>query len=147
VSPAVGAGRDRDRAAGWHGAHRRSLLQPLITALRWVGHWAPLLRNQLARRAAHPASKLGRWANGAIEDSIQTAREVIGDRAWPLRNRTPLNLLLELVRLRINKLDSQIAYASAVRKHLDSTGGRPTHSAAIADQDDADGRRAYSLRA
>jgi hypothetical protein len=33
------------------------------------------------------------------------------------------------------------------RKHLDSTGGRPTHSVAIADQGDADGRRAYSLRA
>jgi len=112
-----------------------------------VTHWAPLLQAQLVRRAAQPADQPGQWANGAIEDPIRTAREVIGDRAWTLRHRTRLNLLLELVRLRINKLDSQVAYAAAIRKHLDSTGGRPTHTAAIADQDDADGRRAYSLRA
>jgi hypothetical protein len=55
--------------------------------------------------------------------------------------------LLDLVRLRINKLDSQAANACANGKHLDATGGQPTHSAAIADQDDANGRRVYSLRA
>jgi hypothetical protein len=114
---------------------------------RWVTHWAPLLHSQPARRAAHPAARPGHWANGAIEALIRTAREVIGDRAWTLRNRIRLNLLLDLVRLRINKLDSQVAYASAIRKHLDATGGRPVHTAAIADQDDANGRRVYSLRA
>jgi hypothetical protein len=113
---------------------------------RWVTHWAPLLQTQIMRRATQPAGVPGHWANGAIEDPIRIAREVIGDRAWTLRNRTRLNLLLDLVRLRINKLDSQAAYATAIRKHLDATGGRPIHTAAIADQDDAHGRRVYSLR-
>jgi hypothetical protein len=76
-----------------------------------------------------------------------TAVAFTGDRAWTLRIRVRLNLLLELLRLRINKLDSQATYASAIRKHLDATGGRPTHRSAIADQDDANGRRVYSLRA
>jgi hypothetical protein len=111
-----------------------------------VTHWAPLLQTQIVRRATQPAGVPGHWANGAIEDPIRIAREVIGDRAWTLRNRTRLNLLLDLVRLRINKLDSQAAYATAIRKHLDATGGRPIHTAAIADQDDAHGRRVYSLR-
>jgi hypothetical protein len=113
---------------------------------RWVTHWAPLLQGQLACRAAHPADMPGHWANGAIAAPIRTAREVIGDRAWTLRNRTRLNLLLDLVRLRINKLDWQAVYASAIRKHLDATGGRPAHKAAIPDQDDAHARRVYSLR-
>jgi hypothetical protein len=43
-------------------------------------------------------------------------------------------------------LDAQVAYATAIRKHLDATGGRPAHKAAIPDQDDAHGRRVYSLR-
>jgi hypothetical protein len=90
---------------------------------RWVTHWAPLLQTQIVRRATQPAGVPGHWANGAIEDPIRIAREVIGDRAWTLRNRTRLNLLLDLVRLRINKLDSQAAYATAIRKHLDATGG------------------------
>jgi hypothetical protein len=88
-----------------------------------VTHWAPLLQTQIVRRATQPAGVPGHWANGAIEDPIRIAREVIGDRAWTLRNRTRLNLLLDLVRLRINKLDSQAAYATAIRKHLDATGG------------------------
>jgi hypothetical protein len=54
---------------------------------------------------------------------------------------------LDLVRLRIDKLGSQAAYASAVRKHLATTGGRAAHSFAVADQDDANGRRVCSQRA
>ncbi len=113
----------------------------------WVTHGAPLLRTQLVRRATHPAGVPGRWANGAIEDPIRITRKIIGNRAWTLRNRTRLNLLLDLVRLRINKLDPQAAYGTAIRKHLDATGGRPVHTAAIADQDDAHGLRVHSLRA
>ena len=45
--------------------------------------------------------------------------------AWTPRNRTRLNLLLDLVRLRIDKLNSQVLFASAVRKHRDGTAAGP----------------------
>jgi hypothetical protein len=54
-------------------------------------------------------------------------------------------VLRDLVRLRINRLDFQAAYATTIRKHLDATGGPRFRTAAIAAQDDAHGRRGYSL--
>lgn len=89
---------------------------------KWVNAWEPKLRCQLARRAAHPVDRIGVWANGAIEDPIRVARQVLERRAWTFRNLARMNLLLELVRLRINAHDDTHAYAAAIRKHLAKNG-------------------------
>ena len=119
---------------------RRSELQ------RWVAHWSPRLQSQLAIRATHPGGTPEHWANGAIEHPIKLTRQVIGNRAWTLRNRTRMNLLLDLVRLRVNKADNPRLYTAAIRDHLLTNAGVPSHTSAIADPDDANGRRIDSLR-
>lgn len=100
---------------------------------RWVGHWTPLLATQLARRGAWPDGIPGHWASGAIEEELAVVKAVVGDRAWTLRNRRRMNLLLEQVRLRVNERDSAAVYAVTIRNHLLTRGGRPAHSVRIAD--------------
>lgn len=111
----------------------------------WVARWSPRLRAQLLRRASHPPDMPGHWANGAVEHSLQVTRRVIGNRAWTLRNRARANLLLTLVRLRVNKADSSRAYEAAIRTHLLDHRGHPAVTDPVADQDVA-GVRTYSLR-
>lgn len=57
-----------------------------------------------------------------------------------------MNLLLDLVRLRVNKADNPRLYTAAIRDHLLTNAGVPSHTSAIADPDDANGRRIDSLR-
>jgi hypothetical protein len=110
----------------------------------WVDHWGPQLQGQLIRRAAHPAGVPGHWANGAIEHPLKLVGAVVGRRAWTLRNRARMDLLLELVRLRVNKQDNARRYTLAITEDL--TAGGHTHCIPdIADQDIA-GAKVYSLR-
>ena len=59
-----------------------------------------------------------------------------------------MNQLLGLMRLRINRLDNQEAWAEIIRVHLNENGGAPVRPRKLADPTtyDAAGRRVYSLR-
>lgn len=86
---------------------------------KWVAHWNKRMQAQTLRRDQLPAH----YANGAIEASIATTRAVIGRRAWTLRNLPRMNLLLELVRLRINRHDDVRSYTTAIRNHVEAAAG------------------------
>lgn len=89
---------------------------------RWVDHWAKRLRVQVARRASIPPH----YANGAIERPLAEVRRMLERRKWCFRNRARMDLLLDLVRLRLRGLDRETVYAVRIRDHLVATGGRPT---------------------
>lgn len=61
-------------------------------------------------------------------------------RAFCYRNAVRTNRMLELVRLRLDRADDPLAYAAAIRAHLDANGGRLTRQGSIRDQ-----RGQYSL--
>ena len=79
-------------------------------------HW---VRPQASWRARLPAHH----ANGAVEHVLSRTRDVIGARAFTLRNEYRTNQMLELVRLRLNRHADETTYASALRDHL-AAGGR-----------------------
>lgn len=91
-----------------------------LATQRWVRHWRTRMRLQTKRRSSLPAH----YANGAIEPPIAIVRSVLESRRWTFRNRERMDLLLELVRLRVRRLDSERAYARAIREHLEATGGQ-----------------------
>ena len=85
---------------------------------KWMRDKNKMMTNQLARRG-----EVSVYANGAIEAPIQVVREGIERRAWCFRNLARMNLLLEMMRLRLNKVDSVDAYALLIRDHLAATNG------------------------
>lgn len=91
------------------------------------------MATQLARQGSLPADRYDHWATGAIEEAPALVHAVIGDRAGMLRNGRRMNLLLELVRLRISKRGSAVGYAIAIRNDRIADGGRPVHTARMAD--------------
>jgi hypothetical protein len=86
---------------------------------QWVAHWNKRMQAQTLRRDQLPEH----YANGAIEAAIATTRAVIGRRAWTFRNLPRMNLLLELVRLRINRHDDVRSYTTAIRNHVEAAAG------------------------
>jgi hypothetical protein len=101
--------RDAERAAG----------SP--TLKKWMTKKNAMVTRQLARRG-----EVSVYANGAIEAPIRAVRANIESRAWCFRNRARMNLLLELMRLNLNKVASQDIYSTTIREHLKANGGRPT---------------------
>lgn len=91
---------------------------------KWVKHWDRRMRIQTARRASLP----DHHSSGAVEGAITTVRQVLERRRFTFRNLTRMNLLLELVRLRINRQDDPRGYATLIRQHLEATGGAPARS-------------------
>jgi hypothetical protein len=89
-----------------------------VNGRRWVKHWRKRMRVQTARRASLPAH----YANGAVEDPLKMVRQVIDRRKFAFRNRARMNLLLELVRLRVLRADSVRTYAEDIRAHLVAEG-------------------------
>jgi hypothetical protein len=79
----------------------------------WGQKRVPVLADQVAGRDEQPV--LG---NGAIEPAIATIRSVLECRAWCFRNAEWVNRLLELVRLRIDRVDNADRYAASIRAHL-----------------------------
>jgi hypothetical protein len=59
------------------------------------------------------------------EAAIREVRDVLERRAFCFRNAERTNRLLELVRLRLNKVDDAGHYAAKIRQYLDA-GGRLT---------------------
>jgi hypothetical protein len=64
-------------------------------------------------------------SNGSAEAAIREVRDVLERRAFCFRNAERTNRLLELVRLRLNKVDDAGHYAAKIRQYLDA-GGRLT---------------------
>ena len=62
-------------------------------------------------------------SNGAAEAALREVRQLIGNRAFCFRNAERTNRLLELARLRLNKVDDVGHYAAEIRKYLEA-GGR-----------------------
>ena len=89
---------------------------------RWARHWNKTMKIQTAQRASIPP----RDANGAVEDATRLVRQMLERRSWTFRNEQRMNLLLELVRLRINGQDSERAYHKSIRDHLQANHGRPS---------------------
>jgi hypothetical protein len=60
-------------------------------------------------------------------------RQLIGNRAFCFRNAERTNRLLELARLRLNKVDDVGHYAAEIRKYLEA-GGRLTPQLTVKDK-------------
>ncbi|WP_449372817.1 hypothetical protein [Arthrobacter psychrolactophilus] len=90
----------------------------------WVRIHGDQIRRQTERRATIPPV----YANGALENSLNRVRTIIGDRAFSFRNRARLNLLLELVRLGLLRADNASDYATSIRAHLIAHQGHPKRS-------------------
>ena len=116
----------------------------LPTSAKWVSHWDKKLSAQTARRSSIPAH----YSTGPLDRAIATLRQWTESRKWTFRNAERMNQLLGLMRLRINRLDNQEAWAEIIRVHLNENGGAPVRPRKLADPTtyDAAGRRVYSLR-
>jgi hypothetical protein len=55
---------------------------------------------------------------------LQQVREFTAPRAFCYRNAERTNRMLELVRLRLNKLDDPVAYARHIRQHLENSNSQ-----------------------
>ncbi len=105
--------------AGWDAFDTAVAADPrAVSGRKWVAHWRKRMRVQTARRASIPAH----YANGAVEDPLKMVRQVIDRRKFAFRNRARMNLLLELVRLRVLRADSVRTYAEDIRAHLVAEG-------------------------
>ena len=79
---------------------------------RWMKGKCRMMATQLSRRG-----EIDVYSNDAIEAPIRTVRQGIERRAWCVRNRAQMDLLLEMMRLRLNKVDSVDAYSRLIRDH------------------------------
>jgi hypothetical protein len=105
---------------GWQAFYEAATATGGATA-KWARHWDKRMTAQTRRRPSIPPH----YANGAIEDPIRQVRQMLERRSWTFRNLKRMNLLLELVRLRVNGVDSEAAYSRTIRQHLAANGGRP----------------------
>jgi len=103
--------------AGWR-AYRAGMSG--ITVLDWISRHDRWITRQVRRRPHIPAH----YSIGALEMPLQQVREFMEPRAFCYRNAERTNRMLELVRLRLNKVDDPLEYARSIRQHLDNTAGR-----------------------
>jgi hypothetical protein len=71
-------------------------------------------------------------SNGSAEAAIREVRDVLERRAFCFRNAERTNRLLELVRLRLNKVDDVCHYAAKIRQNPEA-GGRLTPQLTVKD--------------
>lgn len=117
----------------------------LAEITRWVDHWDRRMTRQTARRSELPPH----YSTGALEPRLRELRGMLERRKWTFRNRTRMNLLLELMRLHLNRLDDPGRFAASIRSHLDANGGDPARPRKLADPivfDPVSGDRRYTLR-
>lgn len=95
----------------------------------WVAANDRKVSDQVSRRATLPAHH----STGALDEVLAKVREFMEPRAFCYRNAERTNRMLNLVRLRLNRADDPVAYASAIRKHLDEHGGQLPAQGAIKD--------------
>lgn len=110
----------------FHGPSEWQALRDLVRVTgspalqKWMTKNGRMLSSQLARRG-----EVSVYSNGAIEAPIQIVRESLKRRSWCFRNRARMDLLLEMMRLRLNKVDAADAYARLIREYLAAMKGRP----------------------
>ncbi len=132
----------------------RQLWRPFVREVRaagiealdlWLDEIDPLIEDQFARRGpsiARPSDTP--LSTGGLEQLARPVKDAIYRRRFALKNRKRLNrlLMLLLMQLHLNGLDSQTAYTTTIRDWLTANGGRPRGTRrAIADR-----RGAPSLR-
>lgn len=131
---------------GWDAFAQAVAAEPAAASTRrWVRHWDKRMRVQTARRASLPAH----YSTGALDPKLRDVRQMLDRRKWTFRNRTRLNLLLDLVRLHINRADDVTRWTSLIRAHLETNGGQSAYPRRMADPmsyDPATGNRSYTLR-
>lgn len=91
-----------------------------VTTQAWITSHDADITDQVAQRSTLPAHH----STGAIEPVIAAVREFMEPRAFCYRNAERTNRMLELVRLRFNRCDDPLRYATAIRTHLETTGGQ-----------------------
>ncbi len=107
---------------GWDAFDAAVTADPgLPNTARWVDFWRKDMQAQTSRRRAIPRH----YANGAVEDPIKVVRQVLERRAWCFRNRKRMDLLLQLVALRIRRVDDERVYANDIREFLIEKAGKP----------------------
>lgn len=114
-----------DTAPGWKAfksiADRLELEPPKRKLLdQWIRSRDGLLSVELAVPGLPD-----HWGNGPVEQALRQVRDQIERRAFCYRNAARMNLLLELIRLRINRHDDVDAYAAAIRTHLQAARTLP----------------------
>jgi len=144
-------------AAGWAAFRQVVLATPgLGRTQAWVRHWDAQMTAQTSRRATMPPH----YSTGALDPQLAVVREMLERRAWTFRNLARMNLLLGLVRLRVNRMDVTDRWAAVVAEdaasHLaaltaaDDRRHRPAvaHASRLDEQARylLDGSREYSLR-
>lgn len=101
-----------------------------VTVEAWIDSYDWWITRQVRRRRYIPAH----YSTGALEMPLQQVREFMEPRAFCYRNAERTNRMLELVRLRLNKLDDPVTYARHIRQYLDATGGRLPTQGTIRDR-------------
>jgi hypothetical protein len=144
-------------AAGWAAFRHAVLTTPgLGRTQAWVRRWDAQMTAQTSRRATMPPQ----YSTGALDPQLAVAREMLERRAWTFRNLARMNLLLGLVRLRVNRMDVTERWAAAVAARAtpdlaalagaDDHRHRPAvaHASRLDEQARylLDGSREYSLR-
>lgn len=102
---------------------------PGATLNAWIAAMDEQVTAQVGRRTHLPAHH----STGALDEVLAKVREFAEPRAFCYRNAERTNRMLELVRLRLNRHDDPLAYATAIRTHLDANGGKMTRQGSIAD--------------
>jgi hypothetical protein len=110
----------------------------------WVRQWDNKMRTQTTRRSLLPAHH----STGALDPKLQVIRQALYERKWTFRNRERMNLLLDLIRLRLNRHATERTWTVLIREHLDENGGIPVRPRRLEDPTtyNANGDRVYSLR-
>lgn len=121
---------------GWR-AFKAGVAGAGLSVEEWVERYDAQMVVQTERRARMP----DHHSTGALERSLTEVRRFVGPRAYCYRNAERTNRMLELVRLRLNKVDDPNAYAAAIRAYLDANSGRLPRQGYIRDK-----RGHYSLR-
>ena len=103
--------------------------------------WASSVDAQVSAQVALRATLPQHHSTGALDEVLAKVREFMEPRAFCYRNAERTNRMLELVRLRLNRTDDPVTYASAIREHLAANGGRLARQGSIRDP-----RGHYSLR-
>ena len=106
-----------------------------------LGAWVNSVDAEVTAQVALRASLPQHHSTGALEEVLAKVRECMEPRAFCSRNAERTSRMLELVRLRLNRADDPVAYAAAMRGHLDANGGRLASQGGIRDR-----RGQYSLR-
>ncbi|MDF1597738.1 MAG: hypothetical protein P1T08_16785 [Acidimicrobiia bacterium] len=96
----------------------------------WIVRREEVIGEQVRLRGRLPQHH----STGALDEDLARVREFMEPRAFCYRNAERTNRLLELVRLRLSRCDDPLIYARAIRKHLDSNGGKLGKQGTIRDK-------------